>query len=154
MMREPLFVDGGISGTERFASEACIVGVVKSHRTLYAEGDALRAQRDPVAGGVGTQERDRVLGPVGREHLGAAERGCEGGKPEPRAELEHAQAAHVEAGHDLGKRHAARPELRPVREELVLVEGGLVDQLVGTRRAEEAELPAGDRNPLFDQSAA
>jgi len=43
MTREPLFVDGGISGTERFASEACIVGVVKSHRTLYAEGDALRA---------------------------------------------------------------------------------------------------------------
>jgi hypothetical protein len=38
-----LLIDGGISGSERIASAACTVGVVKSHRTLYAEGDALRA---------------------------------------------------------------------------------------------------------------
>ena len=36
-----LLVDGGISGAERVARSACTVGVVKSHRTLYAEGDAL-----------------------------------------------------------------------------------------------------------------
>jgi len=41
-MRERLFVDGGISGSDKVASEACVVGVVKTHRTLYAEGDALR----------------------------------------------------------------------------------------------------------------
>jgi len=41
-MRERLFVDGGISGNERVATEDCVVGVVKTHRTLYAEGDALR----------------------------------------------------------------------------------------------------------------
>jgi hypothetical protein len=38
---EPLFVDGGISGSEAVAVSGCTVGVVKSHRTLYAEGDAL-----------------------------------------------------------------------------------------------------------------
>jgi hypothetical protein len=37
----PLFIDGGISGSERVAVSACTVGVVKSHRTLYAEGVAL-----------------------------------------------------------------------------------------------------------------
>lgn len=37
----PLLVDGGISGAEQVARAACVVGVVKSHRTLYAEGDAL-----------------------------------------------------------------------------------------------------------------
>ena len=37
----PLLVDGGISGAERVAHAPCAVGVVKSHRTLYAEGDAL-----------------------------------------------------------------------------------------------------------------
>lgn len=37
----PLLIDGGISGSERVAVSACTVGVVKSHRTLYAEGDAL-----------------------------------------------------------------------------------------------------------------
>jgi hypothetical protein len=37
----PLFIDGGISGSERVAVSACTVGVVKSHRTLYAQGDAL-----------------------------------------------------------------------------------------------------------------
>lgn len=37
-----LFVDGTITGSERVATASCTVGVVKSHRTLYAEGDALR----------------------------------------------------------------------------------------------------------------
>jgi hypothetical protein len=37
-----LFIDGGISGSERVAVSACTVGVVKSHRTLYAEGDELQ----------------------------------------------------------------------------------------------------------------
>lgn len=39
---EPLFIDGGISGSEKVAISDCTVGVVKSHRTLYAEGDALQ----------------------------------------------------------------------------------------------------------------
>ena len=52
---EPLFIDGGISGSEKVAVSDCTVGVVKSHRTLYAEGDALqtiyrlrRAERSSV----------------------------------------------------------------------------------------------------------
>lgn len=40
---DPLFIDGGISGSEKVAVSTCTVGVVKSHRTLYAEGDALAA---------------------------------------------------------------------------------------------------------------
>lgn len=39
---EPLFIDGSISGSDRVATAQCTVGVVKSHRTLYAEGDALQ----------------------------------------------------------------------------------------------------------------
>jgi len=39
---EPLFIDGGISGSDRVASSECTVGVVKSHRTLYAANDGLR----------------------------------------------------------------------------------------------------------------
>lgn len=37
-----LLVDGSISGSETVATAACVVGVIKSHRTLYAEDDALR----------------------------------------------------------------------------------------------------------------
>lgn len=37
----PLFVDGGISGSERVARSERVVGVVKSHRTLYAVDDAV-----------------------------------------------------------------------------------------------------------------
>jgi len=37
----PLFIDGSISGSERVAEAECAVGVVKSHGTLYSEGDAL-----------------------------------------------------------------------------------------------------------------
>ena len=42
LVHEPLFVDGGISANEKVARENCIVGVVKSHRTLYAEGDGVQ----------------------------------------------------------------------------------------------------------------
>lgn len=41
--RDPLYIDGGISGSETVASSGCTVGVVKSHLTLYAEGEALGA---------------------------------------------------------------------------------------------------------------
>ena len=37
----PLYIDGGIAGSSRTATASCTVGVVKSHRRLYAEGDAL-----------------------------------------------------------------------------------------------------------------
>ncbi|HXT17997.1 MAG TPA: hypothetical protein VN706_20365 [Gemmatimonadaceae bacterium] len=36
-----LLIDGGISGSERVAHASCAIGVIKSHRTLYAEGEAL-----------------------------------------------------------------------------------------------------------------
>jgi hypothetical protein len=38
----PLFVDGGISRSGRVSASSCAIGVIKSHRTLYVEGDALR----------------------------------------------------------------------------------------------------------------
>ena len=38
----PLYVDGGISRSPQVAASSCAVGVIKSHRTLYAEGEALR----------------------------------------------------------------------------------------------------------------
>jgi hypothetical protein len=38
----PLYIDGGISGSASVASSLLAVGVIKSHRTLYAEGNALR----------------------------------------------------------------------------------------------------------------
>jgi hypothetical protein len=42
LVGEPLFIDGGISANDRVAREGCVVGVVKSHRTLYAEGEGLQ----------------------------------------------------------------------------------------------------------------
>lgn len=39
---EPLFLDGGVSGGERAAGHECVVGVVKSHRTLYAQREGLQ----------------------------------------------------------------------------------------------------------------
>ena len=37
----PVYIDGGISGSERVARARCAIGVVKSHRTLYADGPGL-----------------------------------------------------------------------------------------------------------------
>jgi hypothetical protein len=38
----PLLIDGGISAAQPIARSACAIGVVKSHRTLYVQGEALR----------------------------------------------------------------------------------------------------------------
>ncbi len=38
----PIYIDGGISRSAQVASSSCAIGVIKSHRTLYVEGDALR----------------------------------------------------------------------------------------------------------------
>jgi hypothetical protein len=54
--RDRLFIDGGISGSDAVAVSSCTVGVVKSHRTLYAEGDALRTIL-----GLGHRERSSVF---------------------------------------------------------------------------------------------
>lgn len=51
-----LFIDGGISGSETVAVSSCTVGVVKSHRTLYAEGTALQTIL-----GLGHRERSSVF---------------------------------------------------------------------------------------------
>jgi hypothetical protein len=37
-----VLVDGSITGSEAVATSSCAIGMVKSHRTLYAEGAALR----------------------------------------------------------------------------------------------------------------
>jgi hypothetical protein len=51
-----------------------------------------------------------------------------------------------------GEREAARPELRPVRQKLVLVERRLVDQLVRARRTEYPQAqPACELDLLLDE---
>lgn len=47
---EPLFVDGGISGTGRASQSTLAVGVVKSHRTLYTAAGALGVVTGLAAG--------------------------------------------------------------------------------------------------------
>lgn len=37
----PILIDGSIGGSERVAMASCAIGVIKSHQTLYADGDAL-----------------------------------------------------------------------------------------------------------------
>jgi hypothetical protein len=41
-LRAVLCVDGSIQSSEHLAAAPCVVGVVKSHRTLYVDGPALR----------------------------------------------------------------------------------------------------------------
>jgi hypothetical protein len=55
-LQDPLFIDGGISGSDNVAVARCTVGVVKTHRTLYADGTAL-----DVVLGLGERERSSVF---------------------------------------------------------------------------------------------
>lgn len=52
----PLLIDGGISAAQPIARSACAIGVVKSHRTLYVQGEAMR-----VTFGLGAGERTSVF---------------------------------------------------------------------------------------------
>jgi len=52
----PLFVDGGISRSSLVASSGCAIGVIKSHRTLYVEDDALK-----IVLNLGVNERSSVF---------------------------------------------------------------------------------------------
>ena len=63
---EPIMIDGGIGANEAVARSSCAVGVVKSHRTLYAEGDALS-----VVLGLARGERSSVIrvAPRGRSEV-------------------------------------------------------------------------------------
>jgi hypothetical protein len=63
---DPILIDGGIGSSEAVAQSACAVGVVKSHRTLYAEGEAL-----DVVLGLGRGERSSVIriAPRGRSEV-------------------------------------------------------------------------------------
>ena len=70
----PILIDGGISGTESVARSRFAIGVVKSHRTLYARGDALNTvlglaerQRSSVFG-VTSEKRERVASRYLRLH--------------------------------------------------------------------------------------
>jgi hypothetical protein len=51
-----LLIDGGISGAEPVARSACAIGVIKSHRTLYASGEPLA-----IVLGLGYAERSSVF---------------------------------------------------------------------------------------------
>ena len=123
-------------------------------RLRIVPANPFHAEPDAVPFRVGPQERDCVVRPVCREHARAAKSRRERRKPEPCTELEHAPAAKVERRYDLRERDAARPELRPVRQELVLVEGLFVDELVGVRRPQERDAPVGELECFLDQSVA
>jgi hypothetical protein len=73
------------------------------------------------------------------------------GRPSPAPISSTRAPAQRETGDDLRERDAAGPELRPVREELFLVERLLVDQRVRLRRAQESKHPTGELDLLVDQ---
>jgi hypothetical protein len=139
---------------QEICTEDDIPAPLPEQRLRLVPAHTLGPQRDAVALCVRAQERDGVVRPVGGENLGAADRGRERRQAETRAELENAPAGELEPAEDGGERDAARPELRPVGQELVLVERLLVDELVRARRPQQRQLTARDLDDLLDQSDA
>ena len=85
-------------------------------------------------GGVGVDEGQRLPVPVGRQRLGAAERGDDRGEADAAAQLDHPAAGEVAAGELAREDPGAGPELRPVGQPLVARVVVLVDQVLRTRR--------------------
>jgi hypothetical protein len=112
-------------------------------RLGLAPADAGDTHRRAVPLGVAAEELDRVLGPVGREHLRAAERDRQRRQAEAAAELDDALPVQLEAGDVTREGEPARPELGPVGEKLLLVERRFVDELLGARRPQDGEPQTG-----------
>jgi len=127
---------------EQVGAEDEIPGRSAKQRLGLAPADTRDPQEDAVPLRVLPQQLDRVLGPVGGQHLGATERRGQRRESEPAAKLERAQPMQVAGRHVPREGEAARPELGPVGQEFLLVERRLVDQLVGTGRPEDLEAPA------------
>ncbi len=64
--RTPLLVDGGIAGEDALARSPLVVGVVKSHRTLYVTGQALETV---LALGAGERSSAFVITPRGHSSV-------------------------------------------------------------------------------------
>ena len=137
---------------EQVGAEHEIPGRGAQQRLRLAPADSGDTEGEAVAIGVPLQQPDCILGPVGREHLGAAARRRERRQPEPAAELEDTEPSQLTRRDMASEREAARPELGPVGQELLLVEGRLVDQLLGTGRAQYLEAqPVPELDLLLDE---
>ena len=111
-----------------------------------------RCARDveAVARRVLAQQLDRVLGPVDRRHRGPARGRDERRHAEPAAELDHREPVDPRSA-ARGRARVRRPQLRPVRHELVPGEGLLVDQLLRLARPQQRELDLADTDLLLDE---
>ncbi|HZO49415.1 MAG TPA: hypothetical protein VFB26_04645 [Gaiellaceae bacterium] len=128
---------------EREAAAAERPGVVPAQRR--------RLQPHAVARGVLAQELERVLGPVGREHPRPAHRRGERRQPQPAAELEQPQAAERTQLQVARERHSARPDLRPVGQELVPGERVFADERLRSGRTAQHELAPAEHDPLLHE---
>ena len=97
------------------------------------------------------QERDGVGCPVGGEDLCASDRGREGRQSEPAPELDDARAAKRQRLDGSCEGEPARPQLGPVGQELLVLEGLLVDQRLGVGRSPQGQSPPGQLDCLLDQ---
>ena len=113
------------------------------HRLRLAPTDSGHTHEDLVALGVQPDQLDRVLRPIRGEHLCAAQRRRERRQSQPASELEDTPPCQVAIGDVPREGEPARPELGPVRQELLLVERRLVDQLLSARRPQNRQAKAG-----------
>jgi aryl-alcohol dehydrogenase-like predicted oxidoreductase len=139
---------------EEIGAEHDVPRRVPHDRLRVVPAHAFGTQSDVVSAGVQPEQLDGILRPVGREHVGAPERGCKRRQTKPCSELEHTRASQVERADRLGEHDPTGPELGPVRQELLLVERRLVDQLVGARRPHEDDLATRELDGFLDMLIA
>ena len=72
-------------------------------------------------------------------------------QPEPAAELEHAPPAQRRRADRARERDPARPQLGPVRQELLVLERLLVEQRLAVARREQAQLAPAQCDDVLDE---
>ena len=81
----------------------------------------------------------------------AAERGRERREREAAAELDDVSTGDIASGHLACEHLAARPQLSPVGQKLLVLERLLVEQRLGVARAQDRERPPGQGDLVLDE---
>ncbi len=105
-------------------------------------------EANAVRGRVAFEQLDRGRGPVRRQHVAAGPGRDERRDAKSAAELVHVASAHAHADERVGEREGARPQLGPVGQELLVLEGVLVEQDVRVARPQDIQADPAHGDPL------
>jgi hypothetical protein len=136
---------------EEIRAEHEVPGRALEQPRRLSPSDEFHLDPGSVALRVRRRHAERVRRPVRGQHVGTAERRDDARQREPAPELDDAQPREAKLRDRAGERDRRRPQLRPVGQELLVLEGLLVEQRLRVPRSEQQQPPPADVDDFLDE---